>query len=92
VPFTITFTSSVPLGDESTGRHHVHLYFDGNDDDYLIVRDTTVQVQNAPAGAHTMHMSLRNANHTPAGAEAEVPLTITSAGDSGGGAGPGTGY
>jgi hypothetical protein len=80
VPFTVTFTSSVPLGAEDTGLHHVHLYFDGNSDDYLIVRGTTVQVTEAPAGSHTMHLSLRNANHSAAGAEAEVPLTIGGAG------------
>lgn len=76
VPFMVTFTSSVPLGAEDTGLHHVHLYFDGDSSDYLIVRGSTVQVTQAPAGSHTMHLSLRNANHSAAGAEAEVPLTI----------------
>lgn len=76
VPFTVQFASSVPLGDESSGLHHVHLYFDGNSDDYLIVRSTSVQITDVPAGQHVMHLSLRNANHSPAGAEAEVALTV----------------
>lgn len=83
-PFTVTLTSGVPLGDENTGLHHVHLYFDDNSSDYLVVRATTVQVTKAPPGAHTMHLSLRNANHSPAGAETEVPLTIAAGGGSSG--------
>ena len=62
VPFTVTLTSSVPLGAENTGLHHVHLYFDDNMNDYLVVRATTVQVTNAPPGAHTMHISLSTAD------------------------------
>ncbi|NUT32572.1 MAG: hypothetical protein HOV79_05795 [Hamadaea sp.] len=80
LPFTVQIDSSVPLGDEASGLHHVHLYFDGNSDDYLIVESTTVQVAEAPAGAHTLHLSLRNANHSAAGAETEVPLTISGTG------------
>jgi hypothetical protein len=79
VPFTVTFDSGVPLGDETSGLHHVHLYFDDNSDDYLVVESTTVQVTNAPAGTHVMHLSLRNANHSAAGAETQVALTISAA-------------
>ncbi|GAB3410653.1 DcrB/PsbP domain-containing protein [Flindersiella endophytica] len=76
VPFTVKIDSSEQLGDEATGKHHVHLYFDDNEDDYLIVEQNSVQVKDAPAGKHVMHLSLRNANHSPAGAESEVDLTI----------------
>lgn len=76
VPFTVRFTSSEQLGASSTGLHHVHLYFDDHSDQYLIVESTSVQVTNAPSGQHVMHLSLRNANHSPAGAETQMTLTI----------------
>jgi hypothetical protein len=76
VPFTVQFASSVPLGDEATGLHHVHLYFDDHSDDYLIVESTSVQVTDAPPGQHVMHLSLRNANHSPAGAEIQMAVTV----------------
>lgn len=80
VPFTVKINSSVELGDEASGKHHVHLYFDDNEDDYLIVQQNSVQVKDAPAGKHVMHLSLRNANHSPAGAESEVDLNIQGGG------------
>ena len=79
VPFAVAIDSSVPLGDEASGLHHVHLYFDGNSNDYLIVESTNVQVTNAPPGQHVMHLSLRNANHSAAGVETQVTLTISGA-------------
>lgn len=76
LPFTVQFTSNEQLGATSTGLDHVHLYFDDHSDRYLIVESTSVQVTDAPAGQHVMHLSLRNANHSPAGAEAQLTLTI----------------
>ncbi|NUT18826.1 MAG: hypothetical protein HOV77_06550 [Hamadaea sp.] len=77
VPFAVAFDSSVPLGDEASGLHHVHLYFDDNSNDYLIVESTSVQVTNAPPGRHVMHLSLRNANHSAAGVETQVTLIVS---------------
>lgn len=78
VPFTVKVESSVPLGPTESGRHHVHIWFDDNESDYLVVESDTVQLTDAPAGQHTMHVSLRNANHSAAGAEATTPLNIGS--------------
>lgn len=96
-PFTVKIDSSVELGDEASGKHHVHLYFDDNEDDYLIVEQNSVEVKDVPEGKHVMHLSLRNANHSPAGAESEVDLNIQGGGatndDSGGDTGDdGSGY
>lgn len=76
VPFTVKVDSSVPLGPTESGKHHVHIWFDDNEADYLVVESDTVQITDTPAGQHTMHVSLRNANHSPAGAEATTPVTI----------------
>jgi hypothetical protein len=95
-PFTVKIDSSVELGDEASGKHHVHIYFDDNEDDYQIVEQNSVEVKDAPAGKHVMHLSLRNANHSPAGAESEVELNIqggSTSDDSGGDNGDdGSGY
>lgn len=79
-PFTVKVDSSVPLGPSESGQHHVHIWFDDNESDYLIVESNTTQVTDAPSGQHTMHVSLRNANHSPAGAEATTPITIGTGG------------
>jgi hypothetical protein len=76
VPFTVKLESSVPLGPTESGKHHVHIWFDDNESDYLVVESDTVQITEAPAGQHTMHVSLRNANHSPAGKEVTTPLAI----------------
>ena len=80
VPFTVSVTSSVPLGRTQTGKHHVHIWFDGNANSYQVVETPTVQITQLAPGRHVMHVSLRNANHSPAGAETEVPITVGGAG------------
>lgn len=89
-PFTITFDSSVPLDDPSTGQHHVHLCFDGADcnveSQYSLVYGNSFQVKGLSPGEHTIDASLRNADHTDAGASAEITVTVE-----GGGAASGTG-
>lgn len=79
-PFPVKLDSSVPLGPSESGKHHAHIWFDGNDADYLVVESDTTQVAKVAPGAHTMHVSLRNANHSPAGPEASIPITVTGGG------------
>jgi hypothetical protein len=82
VPFTLKVQSSVPLGTTASGKHHVHVWFDSNDADYMVVESDSVQVTNLSAGAHVLHVSLRNANHSAAGAETQSTVMV------GGGGGP----
>ena len=93
-PFTVTFDSSVPIGDPMTGEHHVHLCFDGGSCDELkdsvIAYKDSVQVQGLSPGMHTIHASLRNADHSDAGVSAEITVTVTG-GAMGSDAGSGTG-
>ena len=79
-PFTVSFDSSVPLGDSSTGLHHVHLCFDGGscDTEYTLVFGDTFQVSGLAAGPHTIEASLRNADHSAAGADDRISLTVTN--------------
>ena len=85
-PFTVKVSSSEEIGPEDTGLHHVHVFFDGNDDEYQVVTSESVEVDELSPGDHTIGVSLRNADHSPAGAEAEIAVTVAD-GDGGGAGG-----
>jgi hypothetical protein len=79
-PFTLKVNSSVPLGDPETGRHHVHVWFDGREADYKINYSDTFEVEGLPAGKHVVTAALANADHSLAGPKAEVTVTAAGAG------------
>jgi hypothetical protein len=76
-PFTVEVSSSEELGPEETGKHHVHVFFDGHEDEYQVVTSESVEIDDLSPGDHTIGVSLRNADHSPAGAEAEVSVTVS---------------
>lgn len=92
LPFTVEFDSTEELGPTEDGVHHVHIYWDGDDSEYTVVEADSVEVTEAPEGEHTLNASLRNADHSPAGVETEITLTVGSGGDSGAGDDGGIGY
>jgi hypothetical protein len=81
-PFTVRVQSSVPLGPTSSGQHHIHVWFDGNEAQYQVVEADNVEIPSGALspGQHVIHASLRNANHSAAGVEAEVTVTTTGGG------------
>jgi hypothetical protein len=81
-PFTVKVDSGVPLGTTESGKHHIHVWFDDNANQYQVVEADNVQVDSGKlsSGQHTIHASLRNANHSAAGAEAETTVMVTSGG------------
>jgi hypothetical protein len=88
-PFTVKLDASVPLGNPSTGDHHVHLCFDGKscDAEYTLVYGNSIPVKGLSPGTHTIEASLRNADHSNAGAPTDS-ITVTIGTASGGGASP----
>jgi hypothetical protein len=82
LPFTVELDSSEELGPTDDGVHHVHIYWDGDDSEYTVVEADSVEVTQAPEGEHTLNASLRNADHSAAGVETEITLTVGSGGDS----------
>jgi hypothetical protein len=80
VPFTVELTSSEDLGPTDSGKHHVHVFFDDDDQDYQVVEGTSVEITDLTEGEHVIHASLRNADHSAAGAETEVTVTVGSGG------------
>jgi hypothetical protein len=77
LPFEVTLEASVTLGTSDAGLHHVHIWFGDALDSYMVVEGNAGEVTSAPQGAHVMHVSLRNADHTDTGAETSVPLVIS---------------
>lgn len=75
-PFTLKVTTSVPLDDPETGRHHVHVWFDGQEADYKINYTDTFQVEGLPPGEHVITAALANADHSLAGPRSEVTVAV----------------
>ena len=81
-PFTVRVEASVPLGTTESGEHHIHVWFDDKANDYQVVEADHVDVMSGALspGQHVIHASLRNANHSEAGADTEVTVTVAGAG------------
>jgi hypothetical protein len=75
-PFTLKVSSSVPLGEPDSGRHHVHIWFDGQEADYKINYTDSFQVEGLPAGEHVLTAALANADHSLAGPRSEITVTV----------------
>jgi hypothetical protein len=80
-PFRLELTAGVELGPPDSGRHHVHVFYDGNEDDYAVVETATFKVEDLSPGEHTIHASLRNADHSAAGADDTVAVTVAAGQD-----------
>jgi len=88
LPFTVKVDAGVPLGPTESGKHHVHLWLDNHANDYLVVEsghrrnhqradgELVRQAVGGFPGMHTIHVSLRNANHSAAGVDTEIPVKV----------------
>jgi hypothetical protein len=75
-PFILKVSSSAPLGAPDTGRHHVHVWFDGKEADYKINYTDTFKVEGLAAGQHVITAALANADHSLAGPRSQVTVTV----------------
>lgn len=78
--FTVKWDANVQLGDPETGRDHVHVFVDGNANDYTVVGGDSFQVTGLSPGEHTVDVTLQHADHSRAGAEDQVDLTVSGSG------------
>ena len=78
--FTVKWDANVELGDPDTGRDHVHVFVDGNSNDYTVVGGDSFEVTGLSPGEHTVDVTLQNADHSPAGAEDLVDVTVSGSG------------
>jgi hypothetical protein len=79
-PFALTWDSSEPLGPPDSGKDHVHVYVDGKSNDYTVVGGTRFQVKGLAPGKHQVQISLQHADHSSAGAEDSVEVTVSGGG------------
>lgn len=79
-PVTLKFTSSEDIGPEESGKHHVHVVIDGKTNDYTVVTSTTHQIKDLQPGRHLIGVTLQHADHSPAGASAQVNVNVTGSG------------
>jgi hypothetical protein len=91
VPFTLEFTTSVPIGPTDSGQDHVHVFADGQTNNYEVVTAPRATINDLSPGEHTIGVTLQHADHSPAGAQAQVKVTVTGGGSPGGGSGGGSG-
>ena len=93
VPFQVKLNSSLPLGAPETGNHHAHIYFDTistNQADYDIVYGTSEMVTRPLSpGKHTLIVALANPDHSLAGPQQQITVTVSAAGAPGGGSSAG---
>jgi hypothetical protein len=82
VPFTLKWDSTVPLGPPDSGKDHVHVYVDGQSNDYTVVGGTEFQVKGLSPGEHTVEISLQHADHSPVGPKSEISVTVGAGGGS----------
>jgi hypothetical protein len=82
VPFMLTWDSTVPLGPTDSGKDHVHVYLDGQSNDYTVVGGTEFQVKGLSPGEHTVEISLQHADHSPVGPKSEISVTVGAGGGS----------
>jgi hypothetical protein len=85
VPFTLEFDAG-DIGPTESGKDHVHIFVDGNESDYTVVEENKFQIDGLSEGEHTINITKQHADHSPAGAEAEIKVNVTG-GDTSGGSG-----
>jgi hypothetical protein len=83
--FPVDVRSNVPFGEPSTGRHHLHLYFDGNknEGEYDIVYGKHTTVTDLSPGRHTIEAEIANPDHSGTGVTRDFSVTVGGAGGSG---------
>ena len=82
VPFMLEWDSTVPLGPPDSGKDHVHVYVDGQTNDYTVVGGTEFEVKGLSPGEHTVEISLQHADHSPVGPKSEISVTVGGGGGS----------
>ena len=78
--FTVEWDANVELGEPDTGRDHVHVFVDGNSSDYTVVGGDSFEISGLSDGEHTVDVTLQHADHSSAGAEDQVDVTVSGSG------------
>jgi hypothetical protein len=82
--FMLEWDSTVPLGPPDSGKDHVHVYVDGQQNDYTVVGGTQFQIENLSPGQHEVDISLQHADHSPVGPKSSIHVTVSGSGSGSG--------
>jgi len=80
--FMVKWDSNQSLGEPDTGKDHVHIFVDGNSSDYTVVGGDSFEVTGLSPGQHTVDVTLQHADHSSAGADDQVDVTVSGSGTS----------
>jgi hypothetical protein len=78
--FAVSMTPSVEVGEPETGRHHIHLYYDGATDEGaydMVFGDSTTVTRQLEPGDHTIEAVIVNADHSPTDARTSITVNVT---------------
>jgi hypothetical protein len=76
----VAWNTNVELGEPDTGLDHVHVFVDGQSNDYTVVGADHFTVTGLTPGEHTIDVTLQHADHSSAGASDDVQVSVTKAG------------
>jgi hypothetical protein len=78
--FEVRLRTNTAIGEPDTGRHHIHLYWDGKRDEgeYDIVYKKHFKKKGLEPGAHTLDAVIANADHSTTDAHEIVHVTVSN--------------
>lgn len=79
-PFMLKFQTTAQLGEPDTGRDHIHVFADGKEDKYTVVPGDSFEMKDLSSGKHTIGVTLQRADHSPAGASAQITVNVSGGG------------
>jgi hypothetical protein len=77
--FPVRIRTNVPIGEPDTGRHHIHLYWDGERDEgkYDIVYKKHFTKRGLAPGTHTLDAVIANADHSTTDTHQKIDVMVS---------------
>ena len=79
--FTVELTTDAELSMSDSGALHVHLVYDGKEQEPDMIDTESFEVTGLGPGEHTITASLRDSAHAPTGPEDEITVTVEGGGE-----------
>ena len=78
--FTVELSTNEELSMSDSGALHVHLVYDGKEQEPDMIDTESFEVTGLDPGEHTITASLRDSAHAPTGPEDEITVTVEGGG------------
>jgi hypothetical protein len=79
--FTVELSTDEELSMSDSGALHVHLVYDGKEQEPDMIDTESFEVTGLDPGEHTITASLRDSAHAPTGPEDEISVTVEGGGE-----------